>query len=190
MANPNPNLTPAPGVELADVVHRHQFDRLAAHQPNALELASIEQHLQKSNVIGCRGDQTSPAGIIGARPPVGIADRVVQVTVVNRPFDNLANAAFVARRVDRGQAPGFMIIEIEMGVGHFKRLKYPRVEELGQRHPRNNLHEVPEHIDGQSIGVFGARLEQQRQLTKLVAQVGDGSGRFRESIGDTGIAIE
>ena len=45
-----------------EMVGRHQLQRLAADDPDAVERAAIEQHLAEPRVVHGGGDQTAAAG--------------------------------------------------------------------------------------------------------------------------------
>ena len=50
-----------------DLIRRHQCDRLGLEVPLAVQLASVQQHLQEAGVVPDRRDQARSAGFPAPR---------------------------------------------------------------------------------------------------------------------------
>ena len=104
-------------VDRAQVVDRHQLDRLAAQDARALERAPLQHHLQEARVVARGGEEAGAAGEALARP----LDVRALAGHAARGGGPLEVAGL--RGVDGGQPRRLVGREIEMRVAHLQRLE-------------------------------------------------------------------
>ncbi len=134
-----------------------QRHRLGAQEAHAIERAAAEQHPAKAQVVGRRRHQAAAAGFEVRRRRVGSGLRVVlkgQGTLGIGPITG-------------GEALHLVRWAVEAGVGHAERREDALIQEAAERHARDRLDEIAEHVDGNGVVPRLARREEQRQFRQL-----------------------
>ena len=91
----------------AEMIGRHQLQRLAADDPVAVERAAVEQHLAEPGIVHRGRDQTAAAGFH------------------HRLFQHVEELHLVAvpgiGREGFGETAGILLAGVERGLGHLQR---------------------------------------------------------------------
>src|SRR5437868_980561 len=116
--------TGQPDRKVANVIGGHQLDGLPSEQPHSVQLAAVQHHLMKLEVVRRRGNQPSRAREEHVR-------LLYPAALFGRGFDELD--LVTVRRVGlikRGKSAGLRLRHIEIGIAHAKRLEYSLLEEF------------------------------------------------------------
>ena len=132
-----------------EMIRGHQFQRLAADQPVAVERAAVEQHLAEPRVVHRGRDQPAAAGFH------------------RRLFQHVEELHFVAGpgigRERLGEAAGVFLAGMERGLGHLQRRQDALGQERAQRLAGDDLDDAAENVGGAAVIPFRAGLAHQRQ---------------------------
>jgi len=114
-----------------DLIRRHQRDRLGLEVPLAVQLASVQQHLQEAGVVSDRRDQARAPGFPAPRQ----CGSLIPATRERSTGNDLAM---------RGQLR--LIRDLVSRLGHAERIEQSLLFELKQRLPRGHLDDTAEHV--------------------------------------------
>ena len=141
----------------AEVIRRHQFQRLAADDPGAVQRAAAQQHLAEPRIVHRGRDQPAAAGFH------------------HRLFQHVEELDLVAvPGIDReglGEAAGIGLGGVERGLVHLQRRQDPLGQERAERLAGDDFDDPAEHVGRAAVVPFGARLAHQRHA-------GDDGGVF------------
>ncbi len=133
----------------AEMIRRHQFQRLAADDPDAIERAAVEQHLAEPRIVHRGRNQPAAAGF---------HRRLLQ------HFEELHLVAGPGIGRERlGETTGVLLAGMKRGLGHLQRRKDAFGQERAKRFAGNDFDEAAENVGGTAVIPFGARLAHQRQ---------------------------
>ena len=114
-----------------DLIRRHQRDRLGLEVPLAVQLASVQQHLQEAGVVPNRRDQARAAGFPAPR---------------QCRIPDSGHSEAVDRKWLGDARPLHLIRDVIRGLGHAERIEQSLLFELKQRLPRGHLHDTAEYV--------------------------------------------
>ena len=136
----------------------HELDGLAAQESHAVETPQIQHHLQEARVVGGGRHQPTAARF-----------------KLRRTFDiKQLHARMCIRILGKGFRQTRLLVEryVERRVRHSQRREYTLLQELSQRHARQDLHQSTHHISRAAVLPLRARLMHQRQLAQAGHLIG------------------
>ena len=132
----------------AEMIGRHQLQRLAADDPVAVERAAAEQHLAEPRIVHGGRQQAAAAGF-----HYRLLQHVEELHLVAGP-------GIVRERL--GEAAGVLLAGVERGLGHLQRRQDPLGQEGAEAFAGDDLDDAAENVGGAAVVPFRARLAHQR----------------------------
>lgn len=149
---------------IASVVGVHELDGFRGEEADAVEFASVEEHLEKAGVVACGGEKAGAAGEAFAGPVDEVAG--------GGGFSEDELVVFEA--VDVGEARGFFRREEEVGVAHVERAGDAFLDELVEGFFGDDFDETAEDIGGVSILKLLAGVAMERKRGEAIDDLSEG----------------